>query len=142
MTHINATHELADGDALINYTPIILSHRLLRHIVDKLVEGLGKKDRFYTRWGFASESVSSFAYHHDRYWRGPIWAPQVFYMVEGLRMAGAEKFAREAAQRYIDMCMYSGTFAENFDALNGIGLRDTSYSWGADVFQYFVHKYS
>lgn len=138
---ISGVHQIAEGDALINYMPIILAYRMDDDMKQKLVAGLKQENRFYTRWGFASESTKSPKYSRDSYWRGPIWAPQAFFVVEGLREAGETEFAREAAKRYVDLCMYSGCFAENYEALNGIGLRDTSYSWGSNVFQYFVHKY-
>ena len=138
---ISGNHQLADGDALINYMPILLGKRLSPEIRGCLVRGLRKNNRFYTRWGFASESVSSAQYDRDSYWRGPIWAPQMFFVVEGLRQCGEAEFAAEAARRYVNLCMHAGCFAENYDALNGIGLRDTSYSWASNVFQYFVKKY-
>ena len=65
----------------------------------------------------------------------------MFFVVEGLRQCGEAEFAAEAARRYVNLCMHAGCFAENYDALNGIGLRDTSYSWASNVFQYFVKKY-
>lgn len=138
---ISGSHKVADGDALINYMPILLAYRMEHDMKQKLIKGLRERERFYTRWGFASESVKSPKYSRDSYWRGPIWAPQMFFAVEGLREAGATDLATEAAKRYVDLCMHSGCFAENYDALNGVGLRDTSYSWASNVFQYFVEKY-
>lgn len=142
VSHISGSHEVAQGgDALIDFMPLILVNHLDKDCINAMIAALKQENRFFTRWGFASESIGSAKYSRDSYWRGPIWAPQVFFIVEGLRMAGETEFAKEAAKRYVELCMHSGCFAENFDALNGVGLRDTSYSWGANVFQYFANKY-
>ena len=83
----------------------------------------------------------SHKYEEDSYWRGPIWAPQVFFAVEGLRDAGEMELAEDMAKRFVNMCMKAGCFSENHNAKTGEGLRDTSYSWCANVFVYFVNHY-
>ena len=126
------SHETIDNASLILYLPVILGKRLPERIRIRLVETL-KSDRFLTPHGFATESPSSPSYAADGYWRGPIWAPVTFILVDGLVQCGETEFAREVARRFCEMCVRSG-FSENYDALTGKGQRDRAYTWSASVF--------
>ncbi len=53
--------------------------------------------------------------------------------MDGLRRAGADELADEVSARFRGLCERSG-FAENFDALTGVGLRDRAYTWTASVY--------
>lgn len=141
VSRISGSHIFADGDAMINYIPVVLGKRLDASIRERLVEGLMQPGRFLTRWGVASESVASPMYEEDSYWRGPIWAPQVFCAVTGLENCGREELAGDVARRFVDMCMQAGCFAECHNALTGEGLRDLSYSWCANTFVYFANRF-
>ena len=76
----------------------------------------------------------------DGYWRGPIWAPPMMFIIEGLRRGGETAFAAELAERFCKVCEKSG-FAENFDANTGAGLRDRAYTWTSSVFLILANGY-
>ena len=86
-----------------------------------------------TAHGVASESPQSAAYEPDGYWRGPIWAPTTYLVIEGLRACGRSDLAEAAATGFLDTVRRGG-FAENFEATTGLPLRDRGYSWSASVF--------
>jgi glycogen debranching enzyme len=88
---------------------------------------------YLTDFGLATELPTSDAYQSDGYWRGPIWAPPTALVEAGLRESGYPDLADEVSQRFRDLCARSG-FAENFDALTGVGLRDRAYTWTASVY--------
>ena len=81
----------------------------------------------------ASEWPESPHYTPDGYWRGPIWAPSTYLIVDGLRRGGETALDDDIAQRFCRLCAQSG-FAENFDALTGDPLRDKAYTWTSSVF--------
>ncbi len=132
-------HHVADGDSLINYVPIILGKRLPEDVFQSLVAGLKQPDRFLTPHGLATESTKSPYYEADGYWRGPIWAPPMMFVIDGLVDIGEDQLACELSKSFCDMISKSG-FAENFDALTGKGLRDPAYTWTSSVFLILAHE--
>jgi glycogen debranching enzyme len=118
------------GDSLINYMPVVLGRRLPPEIQTRLVNGIR---RFVTAHGLATENPQSPHYAADGYWRGPIWAPSTMLAVYGLAELGADDLVREISRKFCAMAARSG-MAENYDALNGDGLRDRAYTWTASVF--------
>lgn len=127
------------GDSLLLFLPIVLGQRLPKTIRQELIAALKQRDRFLTAQGLASESTSSPLYESDGYWRGPVWAPAVFLIVEGLRASGEEDFATDIARRFCTVVAKNG-MAENFDALTGAGLRDRAHTWTASVFLLLAHS--
>lgn len=124
------THEVASGDSLVPYMPLLLGARLSPSMRECLVRGV---QRFVTPHGVATECPLSPFYESDGYWRGPVWAPSTHLIVSGLRACGENRLASQIARAFLDTCAKSG-FAENFDALTGRGLRDRAYTWTASVF--------
>jgi glycogen debranching enzyme len=123
-------HAVSDGDSLVNFMPIVLGSRLSKDQRAVLVRGL---NRFVTAHGLATENPKSKYYTADGYWRGPVWAPSTFLIVEGLKACGEQDLARKIAKRFCETCSQSG-MAENFDALTGEGLRDRAYTWTSGIF--------
>lgn len=126
-------------DSLILYLPVILGDRLPEHIRTYLVETL-KSDKFLTEFGWATESPDSPYYVSDGYWRGPIWAPSTFLLLDGMNACGEKEFVRDVADRFCRMVEREGC-AENFDALTGCGLRDRAYTWTGSAMLVIAHEY-
>ncbi len=133
------THQTVSNDSLILYLPVILGDLLPENILNGLIKVL-KSSRFYTDYGFATESPQSQFYQSDGYWRGPIWAPSSMIIIDGLDRSNEKRLAFEAARRFAEIISKSG-FAENFDALTGEGLRDRAYTWTASTFLILAHEY-
>ena len=133
VSRISGTHVVADGDCVINYLPILLGNRLPKEIIDSLVNGLRRENRFLTPYGVASESVSSAKYAPDSYWRGPVWAPWTYFIAKGLREVGEGELAMEIVLNYMNNLRNTG-FYENHNALTGAGQRDSILDWTAAVF--------
>jgi hypothetical protein len=130
----------SDGNSLLPYLPIVLGRRLPEPVRAALIAGLSRKGRFLTRFGLASESLLSPLYQADGYWRGPIWAPPMLLICDGLAECGQTKLARDLARRFCRLCRKGG-FAENFDARTGRPLRDRAYTWTAGVFLTLAREY-
>jgi glycogen debranching enzyme len=118
--------------SLMAFLPIILGNKLPVEIRSKLIYSL-KNDGYLTKWGLATENINSPLYEDDGYWRGPIWAPSTMIIVDGLNKCGEHELAKEIARRFCDLCAKS-SFAENFNAKTGEGLRDLAYTWTASCF--------
>ncbi len=134
-------HAVVSSESLLLYLPLILGRRLPAEVREKMVADLKVKGAFLTEHGLATEKVSSPLYEADGYWRGPIWAPSIMILVEGLEAAGEKEFARELQKKYCDMVAAHG-MAENYDAVSGQNLRDPDYTWSASVFLIFAHELS
>ena len=126
--------------ALANLMPIVLGEHLDPEIMAKLVAALEKD--FVTENGIATEALSSSRYESDSYWRGPIWAPTTYLIVDGLARGGYKSLAKKIARNFCDMIRDKarGNY-ENFDALTGMGLRSPGYSWTASVHLLFILEY-
>ena len=81
-------------------------------------------------------------YLPDGYWRGPIWDPTTYLIVDGLRRGGWEELAKTVAERYCAMSARKakGNY-ENFDALTGLGRRAPGYTWAASVYMLLHREY-
>lgn len=128
------------GDSLILFMPLILGSRLPDEVIQTLLTGLTQENRFLTKHGLATESVSSEFYRDDGYWRGPIWAPATMLLVDAVERCGASGLARDIALRYVRMANDAGMY-ENYDAQSGRGLRDSAFTWTSSVFLYLANKY-
>jgi glycogen debranching enzyme len=125
------SHATVDTDSLLPLVPLVLGRRLPPSVSSALVRRL--RERFLTPHGLATEWPESQEYRSDGYWRGPIWAPSTYLMVDGLIDLGERGLAQEISRGFLAMASRSG-MAECFDALTGQGLRDRAYTWTASVF--------
>lgn len=124
---------------LIDWMPIAAAHRLPGEIRDALAEYLVKGGH-RTRFGLASEAPGSPEYRSEGYWRGPIWAPVMLLIVDGLRRCGETEAAGALARDFCEAVLKDG-MAENFDALSGRGLVDPAFTWTSSVFLHFAGRY-
>ena len=94
MAKLSRSHEYeANPTGLLSLMPLVLGDLLPAHIREKPVEVL-KRD-FLTDNGLATEMPASPKYEPDGYWRGPIWAPTTYLLVDGLRRGGYAELAGE-----------------------------------------------
>jgi len=125
--------EITDTESILLYLPLVLGDLLPTGIADKMIDELKKNN--LTAYGLASEGPKSPKYDPDGYWRGPIWAPTTYLIVDGLRRMGRINDAEEIARRFCNACVDKAHgFYENFDALTGKGLRTPGYTWTASAF--------
>lgn len=126
--------------SLLEYMPLVLGSELSRDQVDKLSNGLYL--HFLTANGLATERLDSLKYKADGYWRGPIWAPSTYLIVDGLAKGGRRDLATEIAKRFCDMiAQRAGGNYENFDAQTGKGLCAPGYTWTAAVNLLLMNEY-
>jgi len=135
------THEYEkEPTSMLPLQAIVLGELLDADKMAKLVAIL-KKD-FLTEHGLATESPSSPYYDRNGYWRGPIWAPSTYLVVDGLNRAGYGELAKDIAKRFLRMASRTakGNY-ENFDALTGKGLCAPGYTWTASVYMLLLWEY-
>ncbi|MGL5929640.1 MAG: amylo-alpha-1,6-glucosidase [Dermatophilaceae bacterium] len=116
--------------SLLAAMPLVLGHRLSAPVLDALC---GRMERHLLDRGLATELPDSGRFEVDGYWRGPMWAPVTYLLVDGLRDAGRHALADRVAERFVATVERCG-FAENFDVVHGRGLRDPGYTWTAAAY--------
>jgi len=69
------------------------------------------------------------------YWRGPVWLDQAFFAVSALRRYGytedADTFSRQIIERAEGLLNATGPIRENYNPLNGDGMKVNHFSWSA-----------
>ena len=126
--------------SLLSLMPLVLGDILPKDILNRLVDLL--EQDFLTENGLATEMPSSVKYQSNGYWRGPIWAPSTYLIVDGLRRAGYNRLAHTIAERYCRMsCITAKGNYENFDALTGLGWCAPGYTWSASVYMLLHWEY-
>ena len=126
--------------SLLSLMPLVLGEHLPQEVTEQLTARLTRD--FLTENGLATEMPDGGKYEPDGYWRGPIWAPTTYLLIDGLRRGGRAELARTVAGRY---CRMSARIArgnyENFDALTGLGRRAPGYTWAASVYMLLHLEY-
>lgn len=125
-----ATGDTWSSAGLLDLMPIVLGEHLPAEVGSELADHI---KTHLTPYGLATELTTSPHYLADGYWRGPIWAPATVLVEDGLRRAGHHRLADDISARFRALCETHG-FAENFDALTGMGLRDRAYTWTASSY--------
>ncbi|MFP4552027.1 MAG: amylo-alpha-1,6-glucosidase [Spirochaetales bacterium] len=137
----SGTHEQpASGDCLLPHLAIVAGSRLPAVQRNATIGALKEEGRFLTAHGLATESVASDLHLDAGYWRGPIWAPEMMFAIDGINDAGDAEFARDLAWRFCRMCAKSG-FAENFEATEGASRCDPAYTWTSSIFLILLENY-
>lgn len=129
----------AEPTSLLNLMPLVLGEYLDKAVFKQLADEL--EVRFLTPYGLATEDPLSPHYLPDGYWRGPIWAPTTYLVVDGLRRGGRPELAREIARRFSNTVARAGGHYENYDSLSGQGLRCRGFAWTSAVDLLLMHEY-
>ncbi|MCQ0112456.1 amylo-alpha-1,6-glucosidase [Zhouia amylolytica] len=127
-----------NSKSLMAFLPLLLGERLPIEIREKMIHDLCSDEGYATLYGPATEHLQSLYYKEDGYWRGAIWAPTTYLIIDGLVACGETHYAKEMTTRFVNMCNENG-FGENFDPLTGTSLRDPAYTWTASVFLLLAH---
>ena len=119
--------------AASNFLPLIAgvpSARRARRMVDVLRDPA----RFRGEWMLPTISRDDPAFDDQQYWRGSIWPPMNYLVLQGLRRYGFDEFATELAWKgalmFVADRRRTGFCRENFDARTGRGRGRRFQSWG------------
>ncbi len=119
--------------AASNFLPLVAgvpdeaqAHRMLAVLTDP--------EEFWGRWLLPSISRKDAAFADQQYWRGSIWPPMNYLVLQGLRRYGFYQEARILALRgagmFLEDARKTGMCRENFDARSGRGHGRRFQSWG------------
>ena len=126
---------LRPSTSTLTRMPVLLGWDVPEPLRPGLLDDLSPASPHLTEFGLATEATDSPHYADDGYWRGPIWAPETYLAVDGLRGMGEPGAAAEIARRFCRLCAGpASAMHENYDALTGRGLRRPTYSWTAAAF--------
>ena len=129
--------ELPEGHsprvAASNFLPLIAGVPSARR-ARRMVGVLRDPARFWGEWVLPTISRDDPAFDDQQYWRGSIWPPMNYLVLQGLRRYGFDELASELAWKGALMFLAdhrrTGFCRENFDARSGRGQGRRFQSWG------------
>ena len=118
--------------AASNFLPLIAGVPSPRR-ARRMIETLRSPDRFWGDHVLPTISRDDPAFADQQYWRGSIWPPMNYLVLQGLRRYGFDDLARELARKGARMFLAdrrrTGMCRENFDARTGHGCGRRFQSW-------------
>ncbi|NNF27179.1 MAG: hypothetical protein HKN73_08170, partial [Gemmatimonadetes bacterium] len=100
----------------------------------RMVSTLTDPNRFWGPWVLPSVSRDDPSFPDQQYWRGSIWPPMNYLVLQGLRRYGfheeATILALRGARMFLEDSRATGMCRENFDARTGHGQGRRFQSWG------------
>ena len=119
--------------AASNFLPLIAGVPSARQ-AERMVGVLRDPARFWGDWVLPTISRDDPAFDDQQYWRGSIWPPMNYLVLQGLRRYGFDEVASELAWKGALMFLAdrrrTGFCRENFDARSGRGRGHRFQSWG------------
>ena len=119
--------------AASNFLPLIAGVPSARQ-AQRMVGVLRDPARFRGEWVLPTIARDDPAFDDQQYWRGSIWPPMNYLVLQGLRRYGFDELASELAWRGALMFLAdrrrTGFCRENFDARSGRGRGHRFQSWG------------
>ena len=99
----------------------------------RMIRTLRDPARFWGRWIIPTIPRDDPAFTDQQYWRGSIWPPMNYLVLQGLRRYGFRNLAAELARRGANMFLAdrqrTGMCRENFDSRTGRGHGHRFQSW-------------
>ncbi len=100
----------------------------------RMIETLRDPHRFSGAWMLPTISRDDPAFADQHYWRGSIWPPMNYLVLQGLRRYGFARLAGDLARKGAEMFLAdrrrTGMCREYFDARTGRGCGQRFQSWG------------
>ena len=119
--------------AASNFLPLIAGVPSARQ-ARRMAGVLRDPARFWGEWVLPTISRDDPAFDDQQYWRGSIWPPMNYLVLQGLRRYGFDDLASELAWKgalmFLDDRRRTGFSRENFDARSGRGQGHRFQSWG------------
>lgn len=98
-----------------------------------MIDTLRDPARFWGRWVIPTVPQDDPAFADQQYWRGAIWPPMNYLVLQGLRRYGFHKLASDLARKGAHMFLAdrrrTGMCRENFDSRTGQGCGRRFQSW-------------
>ena len=122
----------SDRVAASNFLPLAAGVPDARQAA-RMIETLRDPARFWGDWVLPTISRDDPAFPDQQYWRGSIWPPMNYLVLQGLRRYGFTALAAELAGKGAEMFLAdrsrTGACRENFDARTGEGGGQRFQSW-------------
>lgn len=101
---------------------------------ERVKEVVTDTDKFATYIPFPTVAADDPGFRTG-YWRGPVWLDQAYFGVKALKRYGfgeeADTFTRQLFDRLDGLKNAQGSIRENYDPIDGKGLRVNHFSWSA-----------
>ncbi|MDR0838722.1 MAG: hypothetical protein LBN99_03670 [Oscillospiraceae bacterium] len=103
------TKERSEPTSLPLYCVLVLGKRLPQHVIDRSVELIFDSGEYDTKYGLASEKLSSQWFHHG-WCSGSIGTPVQALIALGLEYCGRVDLAKRVAVKYLDTLIDFGLY--------------------------------
>jgi putative isomerase len=114
----------------------LMTGRLPRPIVDRLVTHLSDAHEFWTRYPLPTVALDDPKFDPLTMWRGPTWVNVNYLLIEGLQRNGYQQLARELRRRTLEMISRQDDIYEYYQPQTGeIPPKAASiFGWSSAVF--------
>ncbi len=114
----------------------LLTGRLGKRIVRRLVETMSDPGRFWPRHPVPTVALDDPAFEPGRMWRGPVWLNVNRLLVEGLARSGRPAEAAALRRHTLELAISQPDFREYYDPLTGASPQRAApmFSWAAAAF--------
>jgi hypothetical protein len=96
-------------------------------------EHLLNPQKFFGPFPFPSVAYDEPSYQPGKWWRGPVWLPVAYLMLEVLSAHGFHEERKEAGCRLLAMLTADGNLRELFNSETGEGLGSHQQGWTAAI---------
>jgi len=96
-------------------------------------EHLLNPQKFFGPFPFPSVAYDEPSYQPGKWWRGPVWLPVAYLMLEVLAAHGFHEERKEAGRRLLAMLTADGNLRELFNSRTGEGLGSHQQGWTAAI---------
>ncbi|MCY4399716.1 MAG: trehalase family glycosidase [Gemmatimonadetes bacterium] len=118
--------------AASNFLPLVAGVPSPRRAA-RMIDTLRDPSRFWGEWVLPTISRDDPAFKDQQYWRGSIWPPMNYLVLQGLRRYGfndlADDLAWKGARMFLADHRRTGFCRENFDSRTGKGCGQRFQSW-------------
>ena len=123
------------------FIPLLADLELTEEQIHSMIKNhLLDKEKFYGEIPFPSVAYNEIDYAHDKLWRGPVWIPIAYLLLEILKKYNCMEEYYEASEKLYNVILQNGDLREYFDSKTGEGMGSKQQSWTAAIFIKLVQE--
>ncbi len=125
-----------------SFMPLLLNVPLVINKKKDMIESYLLNEKFFNgRIPLPSNAYSEPTYDAANWWRGPMWLPVAYIMLEILQKYGYIEKRKEIAYKLYNIVVKEANLSELFNSMTGQGMGCKQQGWTAGVFLRLCNEY-